>query len=62
MSSLRTLYARAVLWLIRPALERYATRDRLRQQVMDVVISDLRHNGPLAREIKNIAGDSSPRS
>lgn len=48
---LKTLYARFVLWLIRPALElRKPKIDS--QQVIDVMLKDLRKNGPISRGMK----------
>lgn len=48
---LKTLYARFVLWLIRPALElRKLKIDS--QQVINVMINDARNNGPFSRGIK----------
>lgn len=50
MSSLRTLYARAVLWLIRPALEAWCAKNQIDPQVViDSMIRDLHRNGPYTR-------------
>lgn len=51
---MRSLYARLVLWLIRPALELGARRaaqvhDR---QAVHAILRDLRQNGPVARAIR----------
>lgn len=50
MSNFRTLYARIVLRLIRPALEaQHAKNQDDSQFITDVMAKDLRENGPYAR-------------
>ncbi|WP_123660747.1 hypothetical protein [Pusillimonas sp. NJUB218] len=53
---LKTLYARFVLWLIRPALELRLSKIKSSpldsQQVIDVMLKDLRRNGPISRAIR----------
>jgi len=57
---LKHMYARFVLWLIRPALKIEAG-DRIsvgfinkdfKHEVIDIVVKDMRKNGPIARSIK----------
>jgi len=50
---MRNLYARFVLWLIRPALEaNRPSMDAMRDVVIDVMLNDLRRNGPFSRAAK----------
>lgn len=50
---MRNLYARFVLWLIRPALEiNRPSMDAMRDVVIGVMLNDLRKNGPIRRAIK----------
>lgn len=50
---MRDLYARFVLWLIRPALEaNRPSMDAMRDVVIDTIINDARKNGPASRAMK----------
>jgi hypothetical protein len=50
LSKIRTLYARIVLWLIRPALElRKPAGKDLNDIVLDIMIKDAERNGPFTR-------------
>ncbi|QIM48969.1 hypothetical protein G9Q38_07135 [Pusillimonas sp. DMV24BSW_D] len=53
---MREIYSRLVLWLIRPALERHQSKSKPSlinaQQIIDVMLKDLRKNGPISRGMK----------
>lgn len=50
---MHSLFSRLVLWLIRPALERRAAESiDLQAAVVQIVVDDLRKNGPLARALR----------
>ena len=48
---MREIYSRFVLWLIRPALERHKAKINP-QVVVDIMLKDLRKNGPISRGMK----------
>ncbi len=57
---MRNLYARFVLWLIRPALRAHAG-DRItlgfvnkdfEHEVIEIMLNDARRNGPFSRAVK----------
>lgn len=53
---MHSLYARFVLWLIRPALGlRTGRNEELRQAIVDAVVCDLRRNGELSQAIRLLA-------
>ena len=54
---LKKLYARAVYWLIRPALELYKpVEPRLdgEKLVIDAVLKDIRRNGPIRQAFQKV--------
>lgn len=55
---LKAQYARFVLWLIRPALALHLSKSKPSpinsQHVIDVMLKDLRRNGPYSREANRI--------
>lgn len=58
---MRSLYSRFVLWLIRPALEASAPKVDS-QMVIDVMLKDLRRNGPVSHAMHQLEGDCVHRS
>jgi len=54
---MRDLYARVILWLIRPALDLHKQRTGDRA-VIDAVLKDLRNNGRFGQAIRTLTDAS----